>query len=97
MRTILGLAIASCVSIVASGRTARADCTVEDKPGPIAHVEFIEGKRVVVIDRKIECTTTVPRPGVVYVVNPQTIHYAWEDIRADLMPVILATVKKAPF
>ena len=97
MRTIVGLAIASFVSIVALGGTAHADCKIEDKPGPIAHVEFIEGKRVIVIDKKIECWTTVPRPGVAYVVNQKTIHYEWEDLRADLMPIILATVKKAPF
>jgi len=93
MKTILALAI---VSVIGS-RAAHADCKVEDKPGPIAHVEWVEGKRVIVIEPRLLCTVVVPRPSVVYVVDQKTIHYAWEDIQADLMPAILASVKKAPF
>jgi hypothetical protein len=93
MKTILALAIAS-LGLV---RVAHADCVIEEKQGPIAHVEWVEGKRVIVIEPRIMCTATVPRPSVAYVVNPKTVHYDWEDIRADLMPAILSSVKKAPF
>lgn len=96
MKTILALAVVSITGSFAVGR-AHADCTIEAKQGPIAHVEWVDGKRVIVIEPRLMCTATAPRPSVAYVVNPKTIHYAWEDIRADLMPAILATVKKAPF
>jgi hypothetical protein len=93
MKTILALAIAS-LGLV---RVAHADCTIEQKEGPIAHVEWVEGKRVIVIEPRLLCKVIVPRPSVAYVTNPKTVHYDWEDIRADLMPAILQTVKKAPF
>ena len=39
----------------------------------------------------------VPRPSVVYVLTAKNIDYEWENLKQDFMPLILATVKKAPF
>jgi hypothetical protein len=97
MKTILATILALAIASIGLVRVAHADCEIEQKQGPIAHVEWNDGKRVIVIEPRILCTAIVPRPGVVYVVTQKDIHYAWEDIQADLMPAILATVKKAPF
>ena len=45
---------------------------------------------------KIRCSQ-VPRPSVVYVLTVRNIDYEWESLKQDFMPLILATVKKAPF
>jgi hypothetical protein len=34
---------------------------------------------------------------VVYVLTAKNIEYEWESLKQDFMPLILATVKKAPF
>jgi len=39
----------------------------------------------------------VPRPSVVYVLPAKNIEYEWESLKQDFMPLILSTVKKAPF
>ncbi len=61
------------------------------------HIEYINGKPVTVIDTVVSVCGKVPRPSVVYVLTAKNIEYEWESLKQDFMPLILATVKKAPF
>ena len=68
----------------------------EKKQGKF-HIEYINGKPVTVIDTVVAVCGKVPRPSVVYVLTVKEIDYEWESLKQDFMPLILATVKKAPF
>lgn len=68
----------------------------EKKQGKF-HIEYINGKPVTVIDTVVSVCGKVPRPSVVYVVTAKNIDYEWENLKQDFMPLILSTVKKAPF
>ncbi|HEX4422671.1 MAG TPA: hypothetical protein VH165_32370 [Kofleriaceae bacterium] len=68
----------------------------EKKQGKF-HIEYINGKPVTVIDTVVSVCGKVPRPSVVYVLTAKNIDYEWESLKQDFMPLILATVKKAPF
>ena len=68
----------------------------EKKQGKF-HIEYINGKPVTVIDTLVQVCGKVPRPSVVYVLTPKSIGYEWESLKQDFMPLILASVKKAPF
>ena len=68
----------------------------EKKQGKF-HIEYINGKPVTVIDTVVSVCGKVPRPSVVYVLTAKNIAYEWESLKQDFMPLILATVKKAPF
>jgi hypothetical protein len=68
----------------------------EKKQGKF-HIEYINGKPVTVIDTVVAVCGKVPRPSVVYVITPKTIDYEWESLKQDFMPLIVASVKKAPF
>ena len=68
----------------------------EKKKGKF-HIEIINGKPVTVIDTLVQVCGKVPRPSVVYVLTAKNIDYEWESLKQDFMPLILATVKKAPF
>jgi hypothetical protein len=68
----------------------------EKKQGKF-HIEYINGKPVTVIDTMVQVCGKVPRPSVVYVLTAKNIEYEWESLKQDFMPLILATVKKAPF
>jgi hypothetical protein len=68
----------------------------EKKQGKF-HIEYINGKPVTVIDTKVVVCGKVPRPSVVYVLTAKNIDYEWESLKQDFMPLILATVNKAPF
>jgi hypothetical protein len=70
--------------------------TGEKKQGKF-HIEYINGKPVTVIDTIVSVCGKVPRPSVVYVLTAKNIDYEWESLKQDFMPLILATVKKAPF
>lgn len=61
------------------------------------HIEYVNGKPVTVIDTIVSVCGKVPRPSVVYVLTAKNIDYEWETLKQDFMPLILATVKKAPF
>ena len=83
-------------------RTAHAEGCPDDseqgekKQGKF-HVEYINGKAVTVIDTIVSVCGKVPRPSVVYVLTAKNIDYEWETLKQDFMPLILASVKKAPF
>ncbi|MEO8700410.1 MAG: hypothetical protein ABI867_10215 [Kofleriaceae bacterium] len=68
----------------------------EKKQGKF-HIEYINGKPVTVIDTVVSVCGKVPRPSVVYVLTAKNIDYEWESLKQDFMPLILSTVKKAPF
>jgi hypothetical protein len=68
----------------------------EKKQGKF-HIEYINGKPVTVIDTVVAVCGKVPKPSVVYVLTAKNIDYEWESLKQDFMPLILATVKKAPF
>lgn len=95
--------LATAVVYGATARPARAEGCPDDsaeqgekKQGKF-HIEYINGKPVTVIDTVVSVCGKVPRPSVVYVLTAKNIDYEWEGLKQDFMPLILATVKKAPF
>ena len=72
------------------------ESNTEKKQGKF-HIEYVNGKPVTVIDTVVAVCGKVPRPSVVYVITAKNISYEWESLKQDFMPLILATVKKAPF
>jgi hypothetical protein len=73
------------------------DANNSDKKQGKFHIEYVNGKPVTVIDTVVAVCGKVPRPSVVYVLTAKNIDYEWESLKQDFMPLILATVKKAPF
>ena len=69
----------------------------EQKQGKNFHVEYRNGQKVHVIDTVIAVCGKVPRPSVVYVLQAKNINYEWETLKQDFLPLIIATVNKAPF
>ena len=94
-------AILLALAVVAAPALARADkCddqTSTKKDGKNWHWETIGGKKVQVIDTVIAVCGKVPRPNVVYILQAKTINYEWENLKQDFLPLIIASVKKAPF
>ena len=90
------------LALLAQAGSARAEGCPDDsesgekKQGKF-HIEYINGKPVTVIDTVVSVCGKVPRPSVVYVLSTKNIDYEWETLKQDFMPLILATVKKAPF
>ncbi len=80
----------------AEGCQEDEDGSGEKKQGKF-HIEYINGKPVTVIDTVVSVCGKVPRPSVVYVLTPKNIDYEWENLKQDFMPLIIQTVKKAPF
>ena len=97
MRTALVLAVVMAATPVFAQSPERcAEDTGEKKQGKF-HIEYINGKPVTVIDTLVQVCGKVPRPSVVYVLTPKNIDYEWENLKQDFMPLIIASVKKAPF
>jgi hypothetical protein len=97
----LGLAVLIAAGVLGSSAVAAAEgCPdegeAEKKQGKF-HIEYINGKPVTVIDTIVSVCGKVPRPSVVYVLTAKNIDYEWENLKQDFMPLILSTVKKAPF
>ena len=67
------------------------------KSGKNFHVEYKNGQKVHVIDTVVTVCGKVPRPSVVYVLQAKTINYEWENLKQDFLPLVLNSVKKAPF
>jgi hypothetical protein len=98
----IAAAAAASFALFASAPNARAEgCEEEDDTGEKKqgkfHIEYINGKPVTVIDTVVSVCGKVPRPSVVYVLTPKNIDYEWENLKQDFMPLIIQTVKKAPF
>lgn len=100
MRTLLAaaLVLATAAPVVHAAPEGCDDDTQssEKKQGKF-HIEYINGKPVTVIDTVVAVCGKVPRPSVVYVLTAKNIDYEWESLKQDFMPLIMATVKKAPF
>jgi hypothetical protein len=101
MRTTLTL-VAMTAGLLLAAPSARAEGCPDDtesgekKQGKF-HIEYINGKPVTVIDTVVSVCGKVPRPSVVYVLTAKNIDYEWENLKQDFMPLILKTVKQAPF
>src|SRR3978361_1554487 len=100
MRTVLIAAIA-CAGLgratIARAEGCQEDAIRGEKKRANFHTEYVTGKPVTVIDTIVSVCGKVPRPSVVYVTTAKNIDYEWESLKQDFMPLILATVKKAPF
>lgn len=101
--TVFATAIATVLVTGTAARSARAEGCPDDsaeqgekKQGKF-HIEYVNGKAVTVIDTVVSVCGKVPRPSVVYVLTAKNIDYEWESLKQDFMPLILSTVKKAPF
>jgi hypothetical protein len=102
MRNIV-LATIATLSLAVTPSLARAEGCDEQaegadkKEGKNFHVEYRNGQKVHVIDTVIAVCGKVPRPSVVYVLQAKNINYEWESLKQDFLPLIIATVQKAPF
>jgi hypothetical protein len=101
VRTILALALVASMAVPALADTERCSDDAngdqgEKKQGKF-HIEYSGGKPVTVIDTVVAVCGKVPRPSVVYVLAQKNLAYEWESLKQDFMPLILQTVKKAPF
>ena len=99
MATMAAMAFAALVGGAAPARAEGCpdDAAEGEKKQGKFHIEYINGKPVTVIDTVVSVCGKVPRPSVVYVLTAKNIDYEWESLKQDFMPLILATVKKAPF
>jgi hypothetical protein len=100
VRTILTIALVAATAVPALADTERCSDegtdTGEKKQGKF-HIEYVNGKPVTVIDTIVSVCGKVPRPSVVYVLTAKNISYEWENLKQDFLPLILTSVKKAPF
>ncbi len=95
MTVFAGLAVGA-RQVRAEGCTDEGDNGSEKKSGKF-HIEYVNGKPITVIDTVVSVCGKVPRPSVIYVLTPKSISYDWENLKQDFMPLILSSVKKAPF
>ncbi len=56
-----------------------------------------DGKKTFVIEKAFVVCGKVPKPTVIYAFQASTINYEWENLKKDFLPLILNTVKEAPF
>jgi hypothetical protein len=99
----LVIAAFACAGLMAAVSSARAEGCDQPQEGETKgdgknfHVEYRNGQKVHVIDTVISVCGKVPRPSVVYVLQAKNINYEWETLKQDFLPLIIATVTKAPF
>lgn len=101
-RAVALAAVAVAALLAGPIHVARAGCEDEasgekKNDGKNFHIEYRNGQKVHVIDTVIAVCGKVPRPSVVYVLQAKNINYEWENLKQDFLPLIIATVKKAPF
>jgi hypothetical protein len=101
MTRIVIASVLALSTVGALGHIAHAegceDTDSGDKKQGKFHIEMVNGKPVTVIDTIVSVCGKVPRPSVIYVLAKKNIDYEWENLKQDFMPLILKTVKKAPF
>ena len=102
MRPLIATLLATAALLAAA--PARADKCDENseanqqkKAGKNFHVEYKNGQKVTVIDTVVSVCGKVPRPAVAYVLQAKSIDYEWENLKQDFLPLIIDSVKKAPF
>lgn len=93
LTVIVGLLHTS--SVLADSCSDEADGS-EKKQGKF-HIEYVNGKPVTVIDTVVAVCGKVPRPSVIVLTTAKNLEYEWESLKQDFMPLIVASVKKAPF
>jgi orotate phosphoribosyltransferase len=95
------LAAAALVAVAPSARADKCDensqANQQKKAGKNFHIEYRNGQKVTVLDDIITVCGKVPRPAVAYVLQAKNIDYEWENLKQDFLPLILDSVKKAPF
>src|SRR5690349_17663611 len=100
MKSLVALALVLATAVPAAAQSPERcqddDASSEKKQGKF-HIEYVNGKPVTVIDTLVQVCGKVPRPSVVYVLTAKNIEYEWENLKQDFMPLIIASVKKAPF
>jgi hypothetical protein len=101
-RLFTAIATVGLLALAAPPRAARAEgcddaASADGEKKNNFHVEIRNGQKVHVIDTVIAVCGKVPRPSVAYVLQPKNINYEWETLKQDFLPLILATVQKAPF
>lgn len=106
-RSNLGIVFASLAFSLVVGAVAAAPARAEGcdqaqagetgTGGKNFHIEYRNGQKVHVIDTVISVCGKVPRPSVVYVLQAKNINYEWETLKQDFLPLIIATINKAPF
>jgi hypothetical protein len=94
---VLALVLGATPAFAQSPESCQDDSASGEKKQGKFHIEYINGKPVTVIDTVVQVCGKVPRPSVVYVLTAKDIGYEWESLKQDFMPLILASVKKAPF
>jgi hypothetical protein len=103
MRKVLLVTLVSAHAIGGARKAARAEGCQEQEEGSGEkkqgkfHIEYVNGKPVTVIDTVVSVCGKVPRPSVVYVLTAKNIDYEWENLKQDFLPLIIDSVKKAPF
>lgn len=101
MRITLTLLAATAGLLLATTHARAEGCPDDEASGEKKqgkfHIEYVNGKPVTVIDTVVSVCGKVPRPSVVYVITAKNIDYEWENLKQDFMPLILQTIKKAPF
>jgi hypothetical protein len=97
MRTLVALAVLAAAAVpAAAGTPEQCEDQSPPKQGTF-HIEMIGGKRVMVIEPVLTICGKAREPSVAFVRTSPTIHYAWENLSFDIMPLILSSVQKAPF
>ncbi len=91
------LLVSSFASRAAQAEPCGEQAENEESKGGNFVVKEVDGQKVYVIKDAITVCGKVPRPSVVYVLQPRTINYQWENLKQDFLPKILDSVKKAPF
>lgn len=95
------LAIATLAALAAPAFADKCDenseANQEKKAGKNFHIEYKNGQKVTVIDTVVAVCGKVPRPAVAYVLQAKSIDYEWENLKQDFLPLIIDSVKKAPF
>lgn len=99
MKTLLMAGVLLCVGLPTASRAEGCDEAgeTESQGGRNFHIEYRDGKKIHVIDTVVAVCGKVPRPSVVYVLQAKNIGYEWELLKQDFIPLILNSVKKAPF
>ena len=102
MRRLLLVTLIAAVSVGVAHKARAEGCQEQEEGGGEKkqgkfHIEYVNGKPVTVIDTVVSVCGKVPRPSVVYVLTAKNIDYEWENLKQDFMPLILSSVKKAPF
>jgi len=100
----LAFCAASALLICATSSAAHADnCDDEQRDvedGKKKNYKTIigpDGKKTFVIEKAFVVCGKVPKPTVIYAIQASTINYEWENLKKDFIPLILKTVKEAPF